>query len=98
MFLAFFFAYVFFTGNNLFYFWPFKETVKKIFFSWLAEKYVQLKLTNTSSLVKVQMAPDFVKIYYNFEEILLPLTTRGNLKLSVLKQYFPSAHHSESSK
>ncbi|CAG5093263.1 Similar to SIS8: Probable serine/threonine-protein kinase SIS8 (Arabidopsis thaliana) [Cotesia congregata] len=33
----------------------------------------------------------FVKIHYNCDEILLPLTTGGNLKLSVLKQYFPSA-------
>ncbi|XP_074110705.1 uncharacterized protein LOC141534949 isoform X1 [Cotesia typhae] len=35
------------------------------------------------------MNPEFIKVRFDDQELSLPLNSKGNLKLSVLKQYFP---------
>ncbi|CAD6211018.1 GSCOCG00012793001-RA-CDS, partial [Cotesia congregata] len=37
------------------------------------------------------MDPEFIKVRFDDQELSLPLNSKGNLKLSVLKQYFPQA-------
>lgn len=37
------------------------------------------------------MDQNFVKVRHENNEILLPLSDNGNLKFSILKQYFPNA-------